>query len=124
VFASLAALQTAKAEYEGGDAGGARALLQWVVDHGRRDDLALTARVRLAGVLLDDKAYDEALKVLDVKVPDSHAVVFADRRGDVYAAQGKVDLARAQWRQALDQGGAQNALRALVQGKLDALPNG
>jgi predicted negative regulator of RcsB-dependent stress response len=124
VFAALAALRTAKTDYDAKDSGGARALLQWVVDKSGQNDLALTARVRLAGILLDDKAYDAALKMLDVTVPASHAVVFADRRGDIYAAQGKLDLARAQWQAALGKADGQNALRDLVQSKLDALPNG
>jgi predicted negative regulator of RcsB-dependent stress response len=124
VFAALAALRTAKTDYDAKDSAGARALLQWVVDKSGQNDLALTARVRLAGILLDDKAYDAALKMLDVTVPASHAVVFADRRGDIYAAQGKLDLARAQWQAALGKADGQNALRDLVQSKLDALPNG
>jgi predicted negative regulator of RcsB-dependent stress response len=123
VFAALAALQTAKTDVDGGDAAGARALLQWVVDKSGRDALASIARVRLAGLLLDDKAYDAALKMLDVAVPDADAVAFADRRGDIYAAQGKTDLARQQWQAALDKG-AQSPLRSLVQTKLDALPHG
>ncbi|HUN94553.1 MAG TPA: tetratricopeptide repeat protein [Burkholderiaceae bacterium] len=124
VFAALAALKVAKANYEAGDAAAARAELQWVVDKSGRDDLALTARVRLAGLLLDAKDYDGALRTLDVSVPDSHAVIFADRRGDIYAAQGKTDLAREQWRLAIEKAGASNPVRSLVQSKLDALPNG
>ena len=123
VFAALAALQTAKTDYEGGDAAGSRALLQWVVDKSGRDDLALIARVRLAGVQLDEKSYDAALKTLDVPVPDAHAAAFADRRGDIYAAQGKLDLARQQWHVALDKS-PQGPLHSLVQTKLDALTNG
>ena len=124
VFAALAALRTAKSDYDAKDPAGAKALLQWVIDKSGRDDLALTARVRLAGVLLDDKEFDAALKLLDVKVPVSHELIFADRRGDVYAAQGRFDLARAQWLAALGKTDGQNPLRDLVQTKLDALPNG
>ena len=46
---------------------------------------------------------------------------FSDRRGDVYAAQGKVADARAAYAEALGKAGAQ-PLRSLIQMKLDALP--
>jgi len=73
-------------------------------------------------VLLDEKAYDEALRVLSDNVPASHAVQFADRRGDVLLALKKVDEARAAYKEALDKAGADNPLRAYIQLKLDALP--
>jgi len=122
VYASLAALQAAKVYHEGGDNNGAKAQLRWVIDKSGRPELAATARVRLAGVLLDEKAYDEALKVLADDVPASHAVQFADRRGDVLLALNKVDEARAAYKEALDKAAADHPLRAYIQLKLDALP--
>lgn len=122
VYASLAALQAAKAYHEGGDLNGAKAQLRWVVDKSGRPELAATARVRLAGVLLDEKAYDEALALLERDVPASHVVQFADRRGDVLLAAGKTDQARAAYKEALDKAGLDHPLRALIQLKLDALP--
>ena len=122
IYASLAALQAAKVYQEAGDSSGAKAQLHWVIDRSGRPELAATARVRLAGVLLDEKAYDEALKVLAENVPASHAAQFADRRGDVLLAQNKVDEARAAYREALDKAAADNPLRAYIQLKLDALP--
>jgi len=122
-FAALAALQAAKLNFDAGDTAGAKAQLQWVVDKSGQAELALTARVRLAGVLLDAKEYDAALKILDVSPPPSHAALFADRRGDVLYAQGKVEEARAAWKSALEQAATQGPLRQSVQLKLDALPS-
>lgn len=122
VYAALAALQSAKQNYEAGDAAAARAQLQWVVDKSGRDELALVARVRLAGVLLDAKDYDAALKLLAVAVPDEGAVEVDDRRGDIYAAQGNRDAARKSWQEALARAGAQHPLRSLIELKLNALP--
>lgn len=122
IYASLAALQAAKIYHEGGDLNGAKAQLRWVIDKSGRPELAATARVRLAGVLLDEKAFDEALKVLASDVPPSHVVQFADRRGDVLLALNKPDEARAAFKEALDKAAADNPLRALIQLKLDALP--
>jgi predicted negative regulator of RcsB-dependent stress response len=121
VYATIAALRAAKSNIAAGDLKSAKAQLTWAAEHAAQKELALLARVRLAGVLLDEKAYDEALKTLKVDVPDAFAAEFADRRGDVYAAQGKVADARAAYAEALGKPGAQ-PLRSLIQMKLDALP--
>lgn len=133
-YASLGALTTAKALLDGGDAKTAKLQLQWVVEHGR-DELRDLGRLRLAAVLLDEKAYDEALKQLDGKAGPGFAARFADNRGDVLAAQGKSADAQAAYREALaklDEAGAKNAeqgwqgqsgavYRELLQQKLDAV---
>jgi len=121
VYAALAALREARANLDASDPKAAKAQLTWVAEHARQKELALLARVRLAGVLLDEKAYDQALQLLSVDVPDGFAGEFADRRGDIYAAQGKVAQARAAYTEALSKPGGQ-ALRPLIQLKLDALP--
>jgi predicted negative regulator of RcsB-dependent stress response len=122
VYAPMAALNAAKAYHEANDLNAAKAQLAWVIDKSGHEEFALIARVRLAGVLLDEKAYDEALKVIAGDVPASHAVAFADRRGDILVAQNKVEEARAAYRDALAKADAQHPLRALIQLKLDALP--
>ncbi len=122
VYASMAALQMATVYHDAGDSAAARAQLQWVIDKSGHEEYTMIARVRLAGVLLDDKAYDEALKVLAVDVPRSHLTEFADRRGDVLVAQKKFDEARAAYKEALAAADPQNPLRNLIQLKLDSLP--
>jgi predicted negative regulator of RcsB-dependent stress response len=122
VYATMAALQMARLNYEAGDLAAARAQLAWVIDKSGHPEFVPVARVRLAGVLLDEKNYDEALKVLSTDVPPSFAVAVADRRGDVLLAQNKVDEARNAWRDALARADAQHPLRNLIQLKLDALP--
>jgi predicted negative regulator of RcsB-dependent stress response len=122
VYAALAALRSAKSNVDASDRNAAKSQLRWVVDHASQKELALLARVRLAGVLLDEKAFDEALQVLKVDIPDAFATEFADRRGDVLLAQGKPDLARAAYTEALAKAGPQQPLRALIQLKIDALP--
>lgn len=120
VYAAMAALRAAKANIDAGDPKTAKGQLTWVSEHAQTE-LALLARVRLAGLLLDEKAYDQALQVLKVDVPDAFAGEFADRRGDVYAAQGKVKDARSAYTEALAKAGSQ-PMRTLIQMKLDALP--
>ena len=120
-YGSMAALTVAKVNYDAGDATSAAAQLKWVVDNARDDDVVATARLRLAGVLLDQKKYDEALSLLEAKHPDSFNGLFADRRGDIYTAQDKTAEARAAYKEALDKLPQQGTYRAIVQVKLDGL---
>lgn len=122
LYAALAALHAAKANHESNDLAAAKAQLRWVIDKSGHEELTLIARLRLAGVLLDEKAYEEALQAVAGEVPAAHAVAFADRRADILLAQGKTQEARAAWQQALDQADAQHPLRAVIQLKIDALP--
>ena len=121
-YASMAALQAAKVQAEAGNVDRARESLQWVIDKSTHGELKAIAQVRLAGVLLDEKKYDEALKALSGDVPAAQAAAVADRRGDVLTAQGKVADARAAYAEALTKADAQHPLRQLIQLKLDALP--
>ena len=104
------------------DAGAARAQLRWVIDKSGHPELVQIARLRLAGVLLDEKSHDEALTLLGGDVPPTLAVSFADRRGDVLMAMGKAEEARTAYREALDKADPQHPLRPIIQLKLDALP--
>jgi len=121
VYGSMGALLAARAHHDAGDLRAARAPLEWAVDKAKDPDHRLIARLRLAGVLLDEKAYDEGLKVLAVTETGGFAGSFADRRGDLLLAQGKTDEARAAYRDALGRLEPGDALRPLVQLKLDAL---
>jgi len=122
IYAPMAALQIAKVNLEAGDRGAAAAQLRWVIDKSGHPELAQLARLRLAGVLLDEKSHDEALKLLSGEVPEALAASFADRRGDVLMAMGKGEEARAAYKEALDRAGAQSPIRPIIQMKLDALP--
>ena len=123
VYGPMAALQGARWSAENGDAANARARLQWVVERADQPEIVAIARVRLAGVLLDEKQFDEALKVLDGASSTIHATAVADRRGDILFAQNKIDEARAAYRDALARATAEHPLRPIIQLKLDALPS-
>lgn len=120
-YGQMTALVAAKVLYEAGDLAAAKAQLQWAVDHGD-DEYAHLARIRLAGVLLDEKAYDQGLALLKDEPPAAFVALYADRRGDLLAAQDKRDDARVAYRQALDKLSANDgAMRQIIQFKLDAL---
>lgn len=122
VYAPMAALHIARVNFEAGDMGAARAQLRWVIDRSGHAELVQIARLRLAGILLDEKSHDEALKLLSGNVPEALMASFADRRGDVLMAMGKAEDARAAYQEALDKAGAQHPMRQIIQLKLDALP--
>lgn len=120
-YGPMSALVAAKVLYDAGDLAGAKTQLQWAVDHGG-DEYAPLARVRLAGVLLDEKAYDQGLALLKDTPPAQFEALFADRQGDLLAAQDKRDDARTAYRKALEKLSAdEGGMRQIIQFKLDAL---
>jgi predicted negative regulator of RcsB-dependent stress response len=56
--------------------------------------------LRLVGLDIEAKAFDQALKTLEAPVPKSFEPLVADRRGDVFMAQGKTEEAKAQYQAA------------------------
>jgi predicted negative regulator of RcsB-dependent stress response len=122
LYASLGALVTARFHFDRGDTRNARAQLQWVIERSGSDDLRDLARLRLAAVLLDEKSYDEALKLLEARPADSYAPHYAAARGEVFQAKGDPGAAKNAYREALEKAGpAGESLRAVVQLRLDAL---
>ena len=120
-YASLAQLKAAQASLQARDAAHAKVQLQWVVEHASEAGLQDAARLKLASVLLDEKKYDEALKQLDAAHPESFTGLYADLRGDVLSAQGKIADARTAYQQAYDKTDAKSVYRNLIQMKMDGL---
>ncbi len=120
-YGPMAALLLAKTSHDNGDAAAAATRLQWAIDKARDDETAALARLRLAGIRLDEKKYDEALALLDAKHAQAFAPLYADLRGDVLAAQGKPAEARAAYKLALEKSLPNSNYRNVVQIKLDAL---
>lgn len=119
-YASMTALTAAKVAFDANDLKTAKAQLNWAIEHGN-DEYKAIARVRLAGVLLDEKAYDEALKVLAAVTAPQFAGAAADRKGDVLAAQNKLAEARTAYLAALTAIDKKNPGRQLIQLKLEAI---
>lgn len=120
VYAQMAALAAAKTAFDANDLKTAKAQLQWVVDKGN-DEYQAIARLRLAGVLLDEKSFDAALKLLNDKFPEQFSAEVADRKGDVLVAQNKIAEARQAYVAALAAMHKDNPGRQLVQIKLEAI---
>jgi predicted negative regulator of RcsB-dependent stress response len=119
-YAQMGGLAAAKSSFDANDLKAAKAQLQWVIDHGS-DEYKAIARIRLAGVLLDEKSYDEALKTLSGDFPEQFAAAVADRKGDILVAQNKLEDARAAYKLALEKSDQKDSGRQLIQIKLDAI---
>lgn len=120
-YAVDAAMIAAKINFESGDLKSATSQLQWVIDHAKDSQSRDLARLHLSGVLLDEKNFDEALKLLSAKHDAAFESLYSDRKGDVLALQGKPDEARAAYRAALDKLPKDAAARSVIEMKLDAL---
>ncbi len=120
-YGPTAALLLAKTNYENGDSAGAAEQLQWAIDKAKDEETAELARLRLASIRLDEKKYDEALKLLETRHSAAIETLYADLRGDVMVAQGKSAEARAAYKIALEKSLPNSSYRNVVQIKLDAL---
>ena len=122
LYATMAALVAARFHFDRNDLKAAKAQLQWVIERSPADDFKDIARLRLAAILLDEKAYDEALKLLEAKHAPAYVSQYAALRGDVLVAKNQPADARAAYQRALEKAGReQGAFRESVRMRLDAL---
>lgn len=119
--ASRSALLAAGVNYEAGDAKSAKAQLQWVIDHAKEEGARDIARLRLAGILLDEKSFEEAMKTLEGSHEKAFDGLFSDLKGDVLTAQGKMADARVAYKAALEKMDEKSAYRQVVEMKLNGL---
>jgi predicted negative regulator of RcsB-dependent stress response len=134
-YAGLAALLSAKVQADGGDPKSAKAQLAWAADNARDDSVRDLARLRLATLLFDEKAHDEALARLAAEPAASLAPRFSELRGDILTAQGKAAEAKVAYETAIakldaiikesgSEARGHAPYRDLLQGKLDGLGGG
>ncbi|MDR0635188.1 MAG: tetratricopeptide repeat protein [Azoarcus sp.] len=125
IQAQLGALSSAEVQFQKNDLDGARAQLEWAATKGSDVELRELARLRLATVLLQQGAVDEALARLQPVPTGVWRARFEDLRGDALAAQGKGDEARAAWQAALDALDVADTdaapLRGMIRAKLESL---
>jgi predicted negative regulator of RcsB-dependent stress response len=121
-YASMGALLSARYYFDREDLKSAKAQLQWVIERGSSDDFRSLARLRLAAVLLDEKAYDEALKQLEAAPAAAYEAQYAALRGDILVAKNQAADARAAYKLALEKADKKNApFQESVRMRLDAL---
>jgi predicted negative regulator of RcsB-dependent stress response len=118
-YTPRAVLIAAKALADAGDLDAAREQLEWLVAQDTDPAFAALARLRLAGLLLQQQQYDAALAQLS-NPPAAFQGLYADRRGDILLAQGKKQEARTAWEAALKAVGS-DPTAPIIQLKIDAL---
>jgi predicted negative regulator of RcsB-dependent stress response len=120
-YAQQAGLLAAKAYHDKGNVDAALAALTWVADKASDPGYQAVAKLRLAGILLEKKSYDEALQQVSGTFPKDFAGLASDRRGDVLMAQGKKAEAKAEYEKAYKGLDERAEYRRLVEVKLNAL---
>jgi predicted negative regulator of RcsB-dependent stress response len=120
VFTQQGGLLLAKAQNEKGQVDNALASLRWVAEHGSAENAAV-AHLRAAGLLADQKKFDEALKEVDLVTLPALAALANDRRGDILLAKGDREGAKKAWRAAWDAMPATLQYRYVVDAKLTML---
>jgi predicted negative regulator of RcsB-dependent stress response len=122
LYASMGALLAARFYFDRNDLKNATAQLQWVIERSPSDDFRELARLRLGAVLLDEKRYDEALKLADTPHAPAYDAQYAALRGDILAAKNQAAEARAAYKLALEKAGMESAaFRESVRMRLEAL---
>ncbi len=123
-YAQQAGLLAAKVQVDKGQLDAAAGALTWVGENASEAEYRVVARLRLAGIFLEQKKLDDAIKQLDAAAAGASqefAALIADRRGDVLVAQGKKDEAIAAYRKAWDAMDTKVDYRRLIDAKLTAL---
>ncbi len=119
-YAAQAGLLSAKQLYDKGNAEQAKTALQWVASSAADESYRAIAKLRLASILFEGKAYDEAFKLTE-GLPAEFDALAADRQGDILLAQGKRDAAKVAFEKAHKGLDERNEYRRLIEVKLNAL---
>lgn len=122
LYASMGALVAARFYFDRNDAKNAKLQLQGVLERSPSEDFRDLARLRLAAILVEEKAYDEALKLLETKHGAAYDAQYAALKGDVLVAKNQTAEARTAYKLALEKVEKQDtAFRDSVRMRLESL---
>ena len=120
-YAGRAAVFAAKANFATQDSKSAKSQLEWATKNAKESAIKAIASLQLAGILYEEKSYDEANKVLAAITDKGYIGLKANLQGDVLLAQGKQAEAKKAYRAALEGLDAQGKMHQYTQQKLDSL---
>ena len=120
-FAAQSALLAAKVFQQTEKADVAKSALVWASEHASDEASAQLARLRLANLLTQQKAYDEALKTLSKPFQPAFAGLASDIQGDIAVSQNKPQDAIKAYGDAWTKLEENPEYRRLVAAKLNAL---
>lgn len=103
-YALFTALELARLQYQAGDKDQARVQLQWALDNSNKDATSQLTKIRMARLMLDLKAYDEAANLVADPAEDAYLGEFLSIQGEVKLVRGDKEAARAVFAQALEKG--------------------
>tara|TARA_Y100000588_G_scaffold359841_1_gene419171 strand:- start:363 stop:998 length:636 start_codon:yes stop_codon:yes gene_type:complete len=101
-YAKLSALILAKLAVDARDLDEAKARLQWVIDNSDDGKIKPVAQKRLVQIYLAENNLEDAASTLTQMDP-AFENQFSELRGDVFLAQGKLELARSKYNKALEE---------------------
>ena len=120
-YAGRAAIFVAKNRVAAKDKKDAKTQLEWAIKNAKESTIKAIASVQLAGILLEEKNYDGALKVLSNDVDKGFSGIKDDLLGDILLAQGKPAEAKKAYQNALTNLDAQGKLHQYTVYKLESL---
>ena len=120
-YAGRAAVFAAKNNYAAKDAKSAKAQLEWAIVNAKESPVKAIAGLQLASILLEEKDYDGALKVLSAETDKGYDGLKQGLQGDIYLAQGKQAEAKKAYTDALGSLDENGRLHQYTQQKLEAL---
>ena len=123
-YPSLACLTAAKRSVDKNDLASAENYLHCAMDQATHDSVAQLARVRLAAVFIQEKKLDDALRLVADQHDPAFGSDYAELRGDIYRMQGKPDMARAAYAEALAATEVSGQRRSFLEMKRDDLTTG
>lgn len=120
-YTQQAGLLLAKNLYEKGKLEAAKSNLTWVAEKASDPAYSTLAKLRLSGLLLDQKLYADALSILSGVQLEEFLPMVADRRGDIYSMQGDLNNAKTEYQKAYDGFDIKSEYRRLIEIKLNML---
>ncbi|MDC1312081.1 tetratricopeptide repeat protein [Burkholderiales bacterium] len=120
-YADLARLNAAKIKADNGNYIEAIDLLRGIVSDARDSSMVSLAKLRMGALYVMTEQFDLAMTALDGDADASMSGLFADMRGDIYAAQAMNDEAFASYQEALSLLQEGNPWVDIVQIKIDSL---
>ena len=120
-YAGRAAVFAAKANFAAQNSKSAKSQLEWATKNAKESAIKAIASLQLAGILYEEKSYDEANKVLAGITDKGYEGLKANMQGDVLLAQGKQAEAKKAYQAALEGLDVQGKMHQYTQQKLDSL---
>jgi len=103
-YALFTAMRLARLQYEAGQKDQAKARLQWVMDNSNKEALDTLTQIRLARLMLDMQALDEADRLSADPAENAYQGEFLSIQGDIRLARGDREGAKKAYSRALEKG--------------------